>query len=141
MRFTRVNNTRTYPESNTSFSQSILTHPEVTNDRCFGDGNCLAVPDLQSREDYRADLYWRFDPRISRIEYRNRVGSGLNLLLNQQEIIMQVNESYITDAIEMVESWDLPDEDFADALNAQARLMVGIPSDDYWTADSDTPTQ
>ena len=50
-------------------------------------------------------------------------------------------ENYLADAIEMVETWDLPDEGFADAVNAQARLMSGIPSDDYWTVDPDTSIQ
>ncbi len=32
---------------------------------------------------------------------------------------------YILDALEQVMSWDLPDDDLADAVNAQARLMAG----------------
>ena len=35
-------------------------------------------------------------------------------------------ENYILDALEMVMAWDLPDEEFADAVNDQARLMAGI---------------
>jgi hypothetical protein len=35
-------------------------------------------------------------------------------------------QNYILDALEMVSAWDLPDEDLADAVNAQARLMAGI---------------
>ena len=38
---------------------------------------------------------------------------------------------YILDALEMVSAWDLPEEDLADAVNAQARLMAGIHPDDY----------
>ena len=34
-------------------------------------------------------------------------------------------QDYISDAIAMVDSWDLPEEDFAQAVNAQARLMAG----------------
>ena len=41
-------------------------------------------------------------------------------------------EDYIPDAIEMVSAWDIPDEDFTDAVNAQARLMAGVPPDDPW---------
>jgi hypothetical protein len=41
-------------------------------------------------------------------------------------------EDYIPDAIEMVSAWDVPDEQFADAINAQARLMSGITPDESW---------
>ena len=51
-------------------------------------------------------------------------------------------ENYISDAIETVSSWNLEDEtSFADAINAQARLLAGVPFDDTWIVDSDTPTQ
>ena len=37
---------------------------------------------------------------------------------------------YIPDAIELVSAWpDLPDTDFAQAVNDQARLMAGISFD------------
>ena len=39
---------------------------------------------------------------------------------------------YILDALEMVSSWNIPDEDFAAAVYAQARLMAGIHPDDIW---------
>ena len=35
-------------------------------------------------------------------------------------------EDYIQDAILLVDSWDLPEEDFAQAVNDQARLMAGL---------------
>jgi hypothetical protein len=54
---------------------------------------------------------------------------------------MQSIEVYLSDAIEMVSAWDLPEEDFADAVNAQAKLMAGIPSDQHWHVDSETPIQ
>jgi hypothetical protein len=41
-------------------------------------------------------------------------------------------EDYIPEAIETVSAWDIPDEDFTDAVNAQARLMAGVPPDDLW---------
>jgi hypothetical protein len=41
-------------------------------------------------------------------------------------------EDYILDALELVSAWDVPDEDLADAVNAQARLMAGIHPDDPW---------
>ena len=41
-------------------------------------------------------------------------------------------EDYIFDALEIVSAWDVPDEELADAVNAQARLMAGINPDDFW---------
>jgi len=38
-------------------------------------------------------------------------------------------EDYIQDAFEIVSAWDLPDDELPDAVNAQARLMAGIPLD------------
>ena len=46
-------------------------------------------------------------------------------------------EGYILDALEMVSTWDVPDEDLADAVNAQARLMAGIPPDELWEVHAD----
>ena len=34
-------------------------------------------------------------------------------------------ENQILDALMIVSAWDVPDEDFADAVNDQARLMAG----------------
>ena len=39
-------------------------------------------------------------------------------------------QDYILDALEIVSAWDVPDEDFADAVNDQARLMAGVDPDD-----------
>jgi hypothetical protein len=52
---------------------------------------------------------------------------------------MQSIENHLSDAIEAVSAWDLPEEDFADAVNAQAKLMAGIPVEEPWCIDSDTP--
>ncbi len=38
-------------------------------------------------------------------------------------------ENHIQQAIEMVEGWDLPQEQFARAVNEQAQLMSGITLD------------
>ena len=38
-------------------------------------------------------------------------------------------EDYLQDAFEIVSAWDLPDDELPDAVNAQARLMAGIPLD------------
>ena len=38
---------------------------------------------------------------------------------------MNTYEDYILDALDIVSGWDLPDEDLADAVNAQSRLMAG----------------
>jgi hypothetical protein len=42
---------------------------------------------------------------------------------------MELIEDYIEDAITHVEAWDLPEEDFAQAVMAQAQLMAGISLD------------
>ena len=35
-------------------------------------------------------------------------------------------ESYLEDAMQLVDAWDLPEEDFIQAVNDQARLMSGL---------------
>ena len=35
-------------------------------------------------------------------------------------------EDHIQEAIEVVQAWDLPEEEFGQAVNDQARLMAGI---------------
>ena len=39
-------------------------------------------------------------------------------------------ENHILDALEIVSAWDLPEEDFARAVNDQAKLMAGISPDE-----------
>ena len=39
-------------------------------------------------------------------------------------------ENLILDALEIVSAWDLPEEELADAVNDQARLMAGDDSHD-----------
>ena len=39
-------------------------------------------------------------------------------------------EDYILDALEMVSAWDIPDEDFAQAVNDQAKLMACMNPDE-----------
>ena len=41
-------------------------------------------------------------------------------------------EDYIPEAIEMVSAWEISDEDLAQAINDQARLMAGIHPDESW---------
>jgi hypothetical protein len=51
-------------------------------------------------------------------------------------------ENYISEAIDIVSSWDLEDEtSFANTVNAQARLLAGVPFDDTWIDDSDASIQ
>ena len=49
-----------------------------------------------------------------------------------QEINRMTYENQILDALMTVMAWDIPDEELADAVNAQARLMAGIHPDDPW---------
>jgi hypothetical protein len=46
-------------------------------------------------------------------------------------------EDYITEALEWVSAWDIPDEIFADAVNAQARLMAGVQPDELLELHAD----
>ena len=47
-------------------------------------------------------------------------------------------DDYITEALELVSAWDIPDGELADAVNAQARLMAGIHPDEIWEIDENT---
>ena len=46
-------------------------------------------------------------------------------------------ENQILDALMIVSAWDTPDEDLADAVNAQAKLMAGINPDERWEDHSE----
>ena len=46
------------------------------------------------------------------------------------------HQNYLTDAIDQVSAWNLPDEEFAPAVNDLARLMAGLP----YPENSFTPT-
>jgi hypothetical protein len=54
---------------------------------------------------------------------------------------MNAYQNQLLDAIDTVSAWEPPEEDFADAVNAQARLMCGILSDDHWRPDPDVTIQ
>jgi hypothetical protein len=45
-------------------------------------------------------------------------------------------EDHIFDALEIVSAWDVFDEELADAVNAQARLMAGCHPDDFWEGNA-----
>ena len=47
-------------------------------------------------------------------------------------------EDYILDALDLVSAWNLPDDELADAVNDQARLMAGIHLDDFWEGNANT---
>ncbi|MEN8131134.1 MAG: hypothetical protein ABFS45_13265 [Pseudomonadota bacterium] len=42
-------------------------------------------------------------------------------------------QDYILDALEIVSAWNVPDEDLADAVNAQAWLMAGVNPEETLT--------
>jgi hypothetical protein len=46
-------------------------------------------------------------------------------------------ENQILDALMIVSAWDIPDEDFADAVNDQARLMAGVNPCERWEDHSE----
>ena len=43
-----------------------------------------------------------------------------------------MREDYVTEAIEMVSAWDIYDEDFAQSVNDQVRLMAGVHPQEPW---------
>ena len=43
-------------------------------------------------------------------------------------------ENLILDALMVVSAWDLPEEELADAINEQARLMACVDYDEYLDA-------
>ena len=47
-------------------------------------------------------------------------------------------QDLIPEALEIVSAWDIPDEDFAQAVNDQARLMSGMPPEEILEAYIDT---
>lgn len=52
----------------------------------------------------------------------------------------QLIDEYLLNAVAIVSAWDdVPDDEFADTVNAQARLMAGCSPDDVWHSDDDSP--
>lgn len=51
---------------------------------------------------------------------------------------MNEYEDMLIAALDMVAAWELPEEDLADAVLAQARLMAGLP-EDYVVVQRDSP--
>jgi hypothetical protein len=47
-------------------------------------------------------------------------------------------EDYIAEALEIVSTWNIPDEEFAVAVSAQARLMAGVQPDELWEDNANT---
>ena len=41
-------------------------------------------------------------------------------------------QNYLSDAIGIVSAWDVPDEEFAQAVNDRVKLMSGISPEDSW---------
>ena len=53
---------------------------------------------------------------------------------------MQSIDTYLIEAIEIVCGWDLDDDStFTNAVNSQAKLLAGVPSDQLWHVDPETP--
>jgi len=46
-------------------------------------------------------------------------------------------QNYILDALEIVSARNISDEDLADAVNDQARLMAGVNPDELWEHPED----
>ena len=48
-------------------------------------------------------------------------------------------QQYLQDAIELVDAWEVPEEDFAQAVNQQARLMAGMGLEPSFETPADSP--
>ena len=49
----------------------------------------------------------------------------------------QLIDEYLLDAVATVSAWDIPEEDFPEAVNAQARLMADCSPDDVSQSTDD----
>jgi len=48
-------------------------------------------------------------------------------------------QDFLQDAIDLVDAWDLPEEEFAHAVNQQARLMAGLGLEPSTDIPADSP--
>ncbi|KHF25249.1 hypothetical protein [Solemya velum gill symbiont] len=48
-------------------------------------------------------------------------------------------QDYLSDALELLSAWNLPDDEFTDAVNDQAKLMAGYDFDETWGMHVDNP--
>jgi hypothetical protein len=48
-------------------------------------------------------------------------------------------EDYIEDALAQVNTWELPEKDFTQAVNDQARLMAGMDLESFSDPDFTSP--
>ena len=47
-------------------------------------------------------------------------------------------QDLIPEALELVSTWNVPDEDFAQVVNDQAKLMSGMPPEEILEGPSET---
>ena len=47
-------------------------------------------------------------------------------------------DEYVITALEIINAWDIPDEDIAHVVTQQTKLMSGINSDEPWEDHLDT---
>ena len=50
-----------------------------------------------------------------------------------------IYQDYLLDAIDTVMTWEIPEEDFAQAVNDQAKLMAGFDPDEIWVHEPEDP--
>jgi hypothetical protein len=59
-------------------------------------------------------------------------GFGRDRLFHLQEIFRMSKNDCISTAIDIVSAWNIQDEDLAEAINDQARLMACVNPDELW---------
>ena len=113
------------PTLTLSFSFQRLSNNRRKNYLHHTRGFDRAVPRISAHSDLRRD-----SQRITFIHIPHRspwhLGNRRDRLLLLQEKFRMTIENQILDALMIVSAWDLPEEELADAVSDQARLMAGI---------------
>ena len=50
-------------------------------------------------------------------------------------------ENYLEDAVRQIAAWEIPESDYAAAVNAQAQIMAGLHLEPSWELPLDDPYQ
>ena len=58
--------------------------------------------------------------------------------MTKETFCMNNYDEYVITALEIINAWDIPDEDIAHVVTQQTKLMSGINSDEPWEDHLDT---
>jgi hypothetical protein len=88
------------------------------------------VPPSARHPDLWGDRRWNIAVLPPCFEFRS-TGFGRDHLFHLQEIFRMNQLDYIIEALDIVSARNVPDEDLADAISEQTRLMAGVDHDEY----------